>query len=258
MFPYLTLSVSSIANLLFDERPLLPELDATTTINPYYGYGRPMQGNPPTISFRDTGAGERDVRVMYLTQGLSWEPVYTLDQVGERPEKPERQGWWEWIKGLVFGSEQSTTQAGDDRARFGYWAKVTNTLGHDLDDVKVRLIGGSIRLAQRDGYEGYSMSGILNEEMTHSQRALDVANMIADQEYSLPPVSTSSLEEYEVYDLPGTQTLRAGETKLISLYEDDVDVERLYVWDAREPTPAIAATSNGRPRPPARSSASSR
>ncbi|ODS41453.1 MAG: hypothetical protein A7315_06085 [Candidatus Altiarchaeales archaeon WOR_SM1_79] len=200
--PFFTMKVSDIRNMVFREKPDFQQVYKTvfevpgvripappvSSYDPYTYYTGSVTGRDSKLSWRYGGEGRRDVDIVYRASGVSWEPVYHLD-IDE-----------------------------DKTAGFGFWVKITNNMGIDLENVNVKVVAGNIK-----------MEGVYRSMEYMSATQVAFGNVAFG---SAIGAAVSALEEYEVYDL-GEISLNAGETKIVRVFGKNVEFERDYVWDAR-------------------------
>ncbi|HLC48473.1 MAG TPA: hypothetical protein VJI13_05345, partial [Candidatus Norongarragalinales archaeon] len=202
--PFMSLQLGAIQNVMLTEKPDLPnntknnaELAARSAgglIQPSNYY--PSNGINLELTWKDTGKAPRKATLSYITKGISWEPAYFLDIEN------------------------------DKQAQFRFWAKISNTASWNVTNASMRLVAGSIKLSSYGGAGGY-----LGD--TSSQRALNSNYGEEDSGMSGDQPSISSLEEYELYALPGPFSLRAQETNLVPIFEDAVTYQKDLIYDAR-------------------------
>jgi hypothetical protein len=193
--PFILMSSSQVREMVLDRKPQMPPPSPALQVQAYNPY---YQQAPKRVRvvWEDIGAKARKARISYLSSGIGWSPVYHLDLPGE-----------------------------GGNARLSFIAQVADTAPANFSAVRLRLVGGSINIRTSQGYQQ------MWDSNTQSELNMRVAG------YAMPSASYQpqrlSVDEYEVYDFPARQDLRAGGTLLLPVYDGDVGFRREYVWDAR-------------------------
>ncbi|MFH1200389.1 MAG: DUF4139 domain-containing protein [Candidatus Micrarchaeota archaeon] len=192
--PYMTLQLSAIRQVALAEKPVIPNATASPpAANPSY---------PPYNQYsQPTG-----------NYTLSW------TDSGSTPRKATLSYFtkglsWEPVYYLDIGS--------GPKAKFQFLAKIDNALGSEFSDV--RLVAGNINLAN------YPLSS-QDYRDSYAQGAMGESGYMELPDSSAP--SVSSLDEYEVYSLPGI-SLQPHEIAIMSIFDDNVEYVKEYVYDAR-------------------------
>ncbi len=198
---FICLKSNNIQNIVLFEEPELPEENEEE--EPVV---EPVDNSPKTrICWSDSGGSQRKVILLYLASGVSWSSEYFLDT-------------------YAFSSDGEKQDP-----NLEHWARIKKNLGYDLTDVNVKLVAGKIKLDTHSNYgNNYAWA-------THAQMMMPeaVGYSGSGSSSSRPATPTSfSMEEYEVYVLPSKISLKTGETKLIQIKNDDVEIEIDYVYDA--------------------------
>jgi hypothetical protein len=141
-------------------------------------------------------AAKLNAELDYITTGLSWEATYN---VISPPES-------------IVGSSQKLALNG--------WVDVTNETGSDFSDVKLQLMAGDVSKLQNNN-GGPQIYG----------RAMSMATTV-DVSGTQQQISQKTFDDYHLYDLHRTTTLRNHQTKQIEFINAvDIPAERIYVYD---------------------------
>jgi len=131
-----------------------------------------------------------------------------------------------YLSGGLAWKPQFLLDVGSERTRFSFWAQVTNTMGMNLTGVRLRLVAGNINIVQQGQYP--------REEWMSATQSVMSDGGFGAVSGGLP--QNIKVEEYEVYDFPGSTSMRSGESVYLPVFDDYVQYRREYVWDARSTT----------------------
>ena len=194
---FICLKLNDVENIVMMEEPDLPD------INESEEEVKEVDTKPKTrVMWEDTGSGSREVTLLYIISGVSWNSEYYLDMF-----TPFEDG-----------------EDSDEDARLEHWAVIKNNLGFDLEDINVRLVAGDIKL-ENSGYSNYKAF-----EMSYAHALINDYEDVGRGSGST--TSIFSLQEFVVFTLPYKITLKEGVTKKIQLQNCDVEIEEEFVYDA--------------------------
>ncbi len=196
----LVIKQSNLESYVFPNLPELPEIRSQPAPQPQYMWGQQPTG-AIDVSWLDTGDSPTKAGMTYMTSGLSWKPIFYLDLAESSPDS--------------------------GKAGFSFLAKVENRIRSNLSSVNLKLVAGNINIASISG-------GSTGVGMHMEQRAL--SNIYESDEMSSVVPSISGIEEYAVFTFPNPQTIRAGESLILPVFEEVVEYVKDYVWDARSQT----------------------
>jgi len=132
----------------------------------------------------------------YLTHGFNWHATYN-----------------------VVASGAKAADSGTEPVDVVGWVTMSNNSGTDFTDARVKLMAGDVAVVRR-GYAGV-IGGIA--QATESV-------MVAP-----PSVTKKAFDDFHLYDLHRTVTLKNGETKQVEfIHVAGVPVTRKYVYDGAE------------------------
>ena len=107
-------------------------------------------------------------------------------------------------------------EAGDTINVIG-WVTMDNQSGKTFENARIKLMAGDVSKIQEEDRLRYDINGYGGYAETEAWR---------------PPVSEKAFEDYHLYTLNRTTTLRDRETKQVEfLRADGVEAQRLYVYD---------------------------
>lgn len=136
----------------------------------------------------------------YLTHGFNWHATYNVVSTGAE-----------------------AADSGTEPVDVVGWVTMSNNSGTDFADARVKLMAGNVAVVRR-GYAGV-IGGIA--QATESV-------MVAP-----PSVTQKAFDDFHLYDLHRTVTLKNGETKQVEfIHVAGVPVTRKYVYDGAENLPA--------------------
>lgn len=142
----------------------------------------------------------------YLTHGFNWYATYN-----------------------VVSSGANAADSGTEPVDIVGWVTMSNNSGTDFADARVKLMAGNVAMVQ-NGVMGGILGGIGNG-----------ARVLAAPQ----AVSQKAFDDFHLYDLHRTVTLKNGETKQVEFIRAaDVPVTRKYVYDGVENLPN-GWTANG-------------
>lgn len=133
----------------------------------------------------------------YLTHGFNWHATYNVVSAGAE-----------------------AADSGTEPVDVVGWVTISNNSGTDFADARVKLMAGDVAVVQR-GYGG-EMGGVIG--------GLGQTVMAAPR-----PVTQKAFDDFHLYDLHRTVTLKNGETKQVEFIRvAGVPVTRKYVYDGAE------------------------
>jgi hypothetical protein len=128
----------------------------------------------------------------YITHGLNWEATYNI-------VVPE-----------------STTVGGEEKADVFGWITIHNQSGTEFPEATIKLMAGDVAKIQP------AVNG----------RVFDALAKMQTMAAAPPEVTQKAFDDFHLYDLHRTVTLRDGETKQVQFLEaSDVTVKRSYEYD---------------------------
>lgn len=149
----------------------------------------------------------------YITGGLSWEATYNV-------VAPDSNG---------IGSRVSATDAStDEKADLTGWVTIHNQSGTEFPQARIKLMAGDISKIKPRNLAYGAMAG----NMYQTAESVTV--------YPGPQVTQKAFDDFHLYDLNRTVSLREGEIKQIQFIEAaGITLSRSYVYDgadaARQP-----------------------
>ena len=131
----------------------------------------------------------------YITNGMSWQATYNV----VAPESKD-----------VTGPEHVDL--------FG-WVTMQNNSGTDFPEARIKLMAGDVAKIQDMRARG---------QMNGMAMAMDSVSAYA----ALPSVTQQAFDDFHLYDLNRTVSLRSGETKQVEFIEaNQVEMDRVYQYD---------------------------
>jgi hypothetical protein len=128
----------------------------------------------------------------YITHGLNWEATYNI-------VVPE-----------------STSVGGEEKADVLGWVTIHNQSGTEFPDATIKLMAGDVAK--------------LTPQIYGANRVYATSQMV--EVGAAPEVTQKAFDDFHLYDLHRTVTLRDGETKQVQfLQTSDVTVKRSYEYD---------------------------
>lgn len=169
----------------------------------------------PTLRWQiDSDKAQKvSAELAYITGGLNWEATYNVvvpnaDETGSKV------------------SEQKSTS--EEKADLTGWVTIHNQSGTDFPEASIKLMAGDISKIKPRNLQYGAMAGNLYQ----TAESVTV--------YPGPQVTQKAFDDFHLYDLNRTVSLREGEIKQIQFIEaDGVTLSRSYVYDgadaARQP-----------------------
>lgn len=129
----------------------------------------------------------------YITRGMSWQATYNV----VAPESKD-----------VTGSEHVDLMG---------WVTIQNNSGTEFPQATIKLMAGDVAKIQ---------------DLTVRNRVVMYESMGAAQAVSAPAVTQQAFDDFHLYDLNRTVSLRSGETKQVQFLESSaVTMSRIYEYD---------------------------
>lgn len=149
------------------------------------------------FSEKSTSAGRHAIEAKYLAQGVTWAANYKyyIEEEGEKGS----------------GSLQA-------------WAKITNNL-EDWENIALQVVVGYPRTISYNPPIPYT------QQRMYAKATAMEANMGGAPPSIEPQFTAGQVTDYYVYGLKNTATIKKGEEKEISLFENAIEYEREYSWD---------------------------
>jgi hypothetical protein len=98
------------------------------------------------------------------------------------------------------------------------WVTMDNRSGKTFENARIKLMAGDVNKIQ----PGQAMNGRMVSQMVAAEAAVSFA----------PPVSEKAFDEYHLYTLERSTTLRDGETKQVEfIHAAGVKTKQLYIYD---------------------------
>ena len=120
--------------------------------------------------------------------------------------------------GLTWKSDYNLVlpEQGDDVTLTG-WVSIQNNTGKTFEDAKIKLVAGDVNKVQ-DQSEGGMRNEVYKMAMADSRAA--------------PQVEAKKFDEFHMYTLPLSTTLRDAETKQVEFVRaESVQTKKLYIYD---------------------------
>ena len=118
--------------------------------------------------------------------------------------------------------------ADGDRFDLVGWVTLDNQSGTDFEAARIRLMAGEVNRVRPEARRQVMMA----EAESYGQRA--------------PAVTSRAFDEYHLYELPGTMTLRRGESKQVELTRaSGLRAERIYIYDGARAVPLRGYSGRG-------------
>jgi hypothetical protein len=137
----------------------------------------------------------------YITGGLNWEATYNV---------------------VTAGSMQDTAASTpDEKADFLGWVTITNRTGADFPQARIKLMAGDVAKIQPVSNGRFQ----LRAPMVMATESVEVNGQVTQKPF----------DDYHLYDLNRTVSLREGETKQVQFLEaSGVTVTRGYLYDGAD------------------------
>ncbi|MGD0734932.1 MAG: hypothetical protein ABR976_07280 [Terracidiphilus sp.] len=170
----------------------------------------------PTLRWQidSTKAQKLSAELAYITGGLSWEATYNI----VAPNSSD-----------TVGAVSNSNAASEEKADLSGWVTIHNQSGTEFPQARIKLMAGDIakiRTPQRP------MAGAVYQ-------AMDSVTA-----YSGPQVTQKSFDDFHLYDLNRTVSLRDGEIKQIQFIEaPGVTLARSYLYDGADTNRTINSRS---------------
>ncbi len=129
----------------------------------------------------------------YITRGMSWQATYNV----VAPESKD-----------VTGGEKVDVMG---------WVTIQNNSGTEFPQATIKLMAGDVAMIQ--------------EQMGRAKK-FDRLDIVAAMAAPAPQVTQQAFDDFHLYDLNRTVSLRSGETKQVQFLESgDVSMSRIYEYD---------------------------
>jgi hypothetical protein len=164
----------------------------------------------PTLRWQiDSGSTDHfDAELAYITGGLSWDATYNVV------------------------APDTSDVTGDEKADVLGWVTIHNNSGTEFPQARIKLMAGDVAKIQPQA--GYNAMAQLRMEA----KALDAMQ---------PGVTQKAFDDFHLYDLNRTVSLRDGETKQVQFIDAaNVSMRRNYIYDglAEQVQPIYAGNVN--------------
>ena len=149
----------------------------------------------PTLRWQiqSENAAHLKAELGYITGGLSWEATYNVV------------------------APDSSDVTGNEKADFLGWVTIRNQSGSEFPEARIKLMAGDVAKIQQYYRTGMSMA---KDALVMNSAAL------------APQVTQKAFDDFHLYDLNRTVTLRDGETKQVQFIDAaDVSMHRNYEYD---------------------------
>ena len=155
----------------------------------------------PTLRWQieSAKAAQFPAELDYITRGMSWQATYNV---------------------VVPESKDVT---GPELADILGWVTINNTSGSDFDKATIQLMAGDVaKIINSNGIMG---------GMGYAMKAMEMDQMAA----APPQVTQKAFDDFHLYDLHRTVSLRNGETKQVQFLEaSGVTVQRTYQFNGND------------------------
>ncbi len=136
-----------------------------------------------------------DAELAYITHGMNWEATYNI-------VVPENKDVTEAERGEILG-----------------WVTFQNNSGTEFPEARIKLMAGDVAKIRNPQSQALPLNGRFYAQ------AVDVVA-------GAPEVTQRAFDDFHLYDLNRTVTLRRGETKQVEfLHAADVEMKRVYEYD---------------------------
>ncbi|GGH16863.1 DUF4139 domain-containing protein [Silvibacterium dinghuense] len=154
----------------------------------------------PTLRWKiaSDGGEHFPAELSYLTHGFNWNATYN-----------------------IVSATGGSSSSGEEPMDLVGWVTISNNSGTDFADAKVKLMAGDVAQVQNmaRGFAAGAAGGVMMKAM------------------AAPQVTQQSFDDFHLYDLGRTVTLKDRETKQIEfLRANAIPVKRTYVYDGSDST----------------------